>query len=134
MLNLAVVIQPDKARTKESVSRKTDPALPHRERIEEIKRQILDLDLIASGTLVRRTKVCGKPGCRCATDRDARHGPYFEWGRIERGRRTSTTVTPAKARQLKRALRHQRRLKALLRRWEQASVSAIDATADEEGR
>jgi hypothetical protein len=114
------------------VRRKSDSVQAHRERIEEIKREILELDLVVSGTLMRRTKVCGKPACRCATDPDARHGPYYEWGRIVKGRRTSTTVTPEKARQLKQALRDQRRLKALLRRWEQQSVRVIDVTSEQE--
>ena len=98
-----------------------------RTRIDEIKQQILDLDLLVAGTLVRRTKVCGKAGCRCATDPEARHGPYFEWGRLEGGRRVSTTVSPAKARRLKVALRNQRRLKTLVRRWERESARLLDA-------
>ena len=98
-----------------------------RTRIENIQKQILDLDRGVAGTLVRRTKVCGKAGCRCATDPEARHGPYFEWGRIESGRRVSTTVSPEKARQLKVALRNQRRLKTLVRRWERESARLIDA-------
>ena len=98
-----------------------------RTRIEKLKQQILELDLIVSGTLARRTKVCGKPGCRCATDPEARHGPYYEWGRIEAGRRTTTTVSPEKGRRLRVALRNQRRLKNLVRRWERESVRLLDA-------
>lgn len=98
-----------------------------RARIEEIKKQILELDLIVSGTLHRRTKVCGKPGCRCATDREARHGPYYEWGRIEGQRRISTTVSPEKGGRLRAALRNQRRLKTLVRRWGRESVRLLDA-------
>jgi len=98
-----------------------------RARIAEIKQQILALDLIVSGTLNRRTKVCGKPGCRCATDPEARHGPYYEWGRIDGKRRTSTTVSPEKGRRLQVALRNQRRLKTLMRRWERESVRLLEA-------
>ena len=99
-------------------------------RIAELKQKILELDLVVAGTLVRRTKVCGKAGCRCARDPEARHGPYFEWGRIEGGRRVTTTVSPEKARRLKSALGNQRRLKALLRRWERESVRVLDAEID----
>ena len=114
----------DKARTMSSRKQSTkDP----RERISAIKQQILEIDLIVAGTLNRRTKVCGKAACRCATDPEARHGPYFEWGRIQGKRRVSTTVSPKKARMLKAALTNQRRIKALLRRWERESVRLIDA-------
>jgi len=98
-----------------------------RARIEELKHEILDLDLIASGTLVRRTKVCGKPSCRCATDPEARHGPYYEWGRLEAGKRISSTVSPEKGRRLRVALRNRRRLKTLVRRWERESGRLLDA-------
>jgi hypothetical protein len=101
-----------------------------RARIAAIHREIAALDLVARGTLVRRTKVCGKPSCRCATDPNARHGPYFEWGRLEQGRRTSTTISPEKARRLVAALRNHRRLRTLLRRWERESARAIDASDD----
>ncbi len=98
-----------------------------RARIEEIRRRIAALDLVVGGTLVRRTKVCGKPGCRCATDPAARHGPYWEWGRVEKGRRVTSTVSPAMARRLEAALRDHRQLKALLRRWERESARIIKA-------
>ena len=81
-------------------------------RIEELKQQILDLDLVVAGTLVRRTKESLQLGKSTVSPPRPRHGPYFEWGRIEGGRRVSTTVSPAKARRLKVALRNQRRLKS----------------------
>lgn len=106
-------------------SKKQAPRGP-RERINALKQQILEIDLIVAGTLNRRTKVCGKAACRCATDPEARHGPYFEWGRIQGKRRVSTTVSPKKARLLKTALRNQRQLKTLLRRWERETVRLIE--------
>jgi hypothetical protein len=99
-------------------------------RVEALRAEIAGLDLIVDGTLTMRTKVCGKPACACARDPDARHGPYYEWGRMERGERTSLTVTPEKARELTRALRNRRRLEALIRRWKRESVRIIDARID----
>ena len=55
-------------------------------RIARIQRQVARMDLICSGTLLKRTKVCGKPNCRCARDPDAEHGPYYEWKRRENNR------------------------------------------------
>jgi len=110
-------------------SRKQAPRGP-RDRINALKQQILEIDLIVAGTLSRRTKVCGKAACRCATDPEARHGPYFEWGRFQGKRRVSTTVSPKKASQLKIALRNRRQLKALLRRWERESTRIIEDEID----
>jgi len=49
-----------------------------RERIASIRAVLNAMEYLCSGTLLRRTKVCGKPSCRCAQDRSARHGPYYE--------------------------------------------------------
>ena len=55
-------------------------------RIERIRGELASIDYLCSGTLLERTKVCGKPNCRCATDPAARHGPYYDWGHMRAGR------------------------------------------------
>ena len=97
------------------------------EKIEALKAEIVALGYVARGSVVRRTKVCGKSGCRCAHDPAARHGPYFEWGRLEGERRVTTTITASYAQNLRQAIRNQRRVKQLLRRWERESERAMKA-------
>jgi hypothetical protein len=46
-----------------------------RERIARIRATLNGMDYLCSGTLLERMKICGKPGCRCAQDPQARHGP-----------------------------------------------------------
>jgi hypothetical protein len=41
------------------------------------------------GSLSERTVKCGKPGCRCGEDPDARHGPYFSLTRAVKGKTRS---------------------------------------------
>jgi hypothetical protein len=99
-------------------------------RIEEIKRRIGALDLVCSGTLVKRTKLCGKPGCRCATDPDARHGPYYEWGRMKGRKPVNRMVAPEQASRLRAAIAHYRVVRRLLRVWERHSVKIIEAETE----
>jgi len=101
------------------------------ETIEKIRRRIGGLDLVCSGTLLRRYKTCGSPACRCARDPDARHGPYFEWSRMESGRLAHTTLSPQEGPQMAKAIRNHRQLRRLLRVWERASLAAI---RDRDGR
>ena len=96
-----------------------------RRRIEEIRKQIDDFDLVCSGTLLERTKTCGKPNCRCATDPKARHGPYFEWSWRQDGRLCHKIVSPEQARELKQAIENYRTIQALLTRWERESAAII---------
>jgi hypothetical protein len=98
-----------------------------RQRITQIRDEIVQLKYICSGTLLHRTKVCGKAACRCAVDRDARHGPYYEWTRRQGDRLVHSVLGPAEAALFAQALRNYRSVRRLLRRWERASVRAIQA-------
>lgn len=98
-----------------------------RRRIAQIRDEIGRLDYICSGTLLRRTKVCGKPACRCAVDPEARHGPYYEWSRREGDRLVHSVLGPAEGAFFARALRNYRSVRRLLKRWERESVRAIKA-------
>lgn len=93
--------------------------------IAELRRRIAEMDYVCSGTLLRRTKTCGKAACGCARDPEARHGPYTEWSRLEKGRLVHTTLSPDQGRQMARAIRNYRLLRKLLRVWERATLSAI---------
>ncbi len=94
-------------------------------RIDRIRRQIARIDVICAGTLLERTKVCGKPNCRCATDPKARHGPYFEWNRWEAGALRHRTPSPQQAAQIRRAMDNYQRLLALLEDWERESTRIL---------
>jgi len=105
------------------VSRKTSSA--GSPRIARIRRHIGQIELIGSGTLLERTKVCGKPNCRCAHDPTAAHGPYYEWKRREQNRLRHRIVTADEARRIRRALNDYQRLLELLAEWEDESLAII---------
>lgn len=94
-------------------------------RIAEIQRQIGRINLICSGTVIERTKVCGKTNCRCAADPNARHGPYHEWKRRENNQLRHRIVSAQEARRIRRAQDDYQRLLALLAEWEDQSLVII---------
>lgn|SRR5579859_4319903 len=95
------------------------------EAIREIRRRVGEFELVCSGTLLRRYKTCGRSSCRCARDPDARHGPYYEWSRLENGRLAHTTLSTEEGQQMAQAIRNYRWLRRLTRVWERASLSII---------
>jgi hypothetical protein len=103
-----------------------------RQRIAQLQEELARLDYICAGTLQHRTRVCGKPSCRCAHDPAARHGPYYEWGRLEQGRLVHSQLTRDEAQRFILAMRKYRRLKRLLRKWQQESVQAMLAESVEQ--
>ena len=98
-----------------------------RERIARIRDTLASVDYLCSGTLLQRTKQCGKPGCRCAEDPAARHGPYYEWGHMIDGRLVHRSVSPEQAQILKLAIENYRKVKKLLKTWEVETERLIDA-------
>jgi hypothetical protein len=98
-----------------------------RERIARIRAALNVMEYLCSGTLLRRTKVCGKPGCRCAQDPSARHGPYYEWGHLKEGKLVHRVVSPEQAELLRLAIANYRQARQLLRAWEKETERLIDA-------
>src|ERR1043165_1381592 len=98
-----------------------------RRKTEEIRDAIHAMDFICTGSMNVRMKVCGKPNCQCATDPEARHGPYYEWARYEDGRLAHHNVTQDQAEAIDHAIANYRQVEELLERWIAASIEEITA-------
>ena len=96
-----------------------------RQRTKELRRTINNMDYLASGTLHRRTKACGRPNCRCAQDPSARHGPYYEWSRLEGRRLIHSVLSQEQASWIKHAIANYRKVQKLLRLWERETTAEI---------
>lgn len=96
-----------------------------RQRTAQLRREIAAMELVATGTVNTRTKVCGKPTCRCAADAAARHGPYHGWFHREDGRLVHTTLNEEQAQRMREAIANYRRVQELLAQWEQETVAEI---------
>ncbi len=105
-----------------------------RARTQAIRRALGAFDFIAVGTLHIRTKVCGRSNCRCATDHDARHGPYYEWSRRKNGRLVHRVISAAQADLIAQAIDNHRQIQALLTRWEDETAEEIFAPNTEKKR
>jgi hypothetical protein len=105
--------------------------VPTEEKIAAIQRAIGAMQYLSSGTLLKRTKVCGNPNCRCARDPAARHGPYFEWSYLKGGRLHHRTLTPKQAQLMRLAIANYRKTRKLLRTWETHTRRLIEINAAE---
>jgi hypothetical protein len=99
------------------------------EKIAEIQRVLSGMQYLSSGTLLKRTKVCGNPRCRCATDVALRHGPYYEWSHLKAGKLHHRTLSPEQAGLMRLAIANQRKAKKLLRDWEVQTQRLIELNA-----
>lgn len=93
---------------------------------EALKQQVQSLDFICQGTVMSRKTLCGQPTCRCHTDRDARHGPYWELTYKVKGKTVARRLQPEEAPLYVEAAASYRRLKTLLAAMSKLSRRALD--------
>src|ERR1700723_149912 len=72
-----------------------NPASPTR--LRELAAELAEPKPMRRGSLSERTVKCGKPGCPCSEDPDARHGPYFSLTRAVKGKTHSRFLTAEQA-------------------------------------
>jgi hypothetical protein len=71
------------------------PASPAR--LRALAAELAELKSMCCGSLSERTVKCGKPGCHCGEDPEARHGPYFSLTRAVKGKPQSRFLTSEQA-------------------------------------
>jgi hypothetical protein len=86
---------------------------------------------IRRGSLSERYMKCSKPGCACAEDPDARHGPYFSLTRGVQGSTRSRLVSAEQAQivrsQIEAGQDFRRQVSRLQNSWAQARPVAAHA-------
>ena len=65
--------------------------------VQSLIEALPDLLPMRRGSLIERYITCGKPACPCASDEDARHGPYFALSRVIRSKTVSRYITREQA-------------------------------------
>ena len=65
--------------------------------VRELAVRVAHSQPMRRGSLCERYVKCGKPGCRCAEDPKARHGPYYSLTRGVGGQTRSRFLSPEEA-------------------------------------
>jgi len=79
-----------------------------------IKARIRQVGFICEGSLVERWTQCGKPNCRCRSDPQQRHGPYFQLSWKEEGKTVVRRLTPEHAQLYKQWIENRRLLDSII--------------------
>jgi len=70
---------------------------PPSSHLRQLAAELAEPKPMRRGSLSERTIKCSKPGCACADDPKARHGPYFSLTRAVEGKTRSRFLTPEQA-------------------------------------
>lgn len=73
----------------------TPPDVPPR--IRQLVAELAQPEPMRRGSVSERTIKCSKPGCACAQDPKARHGPYHSYTQAVDGKTRSRFLTPEQA-------------------------------------
>ena len=95
-----------------------------------IVEEIAALGYICSGTVVHKTKKCGRSSCACSRDESARHGPYFEWHRSDAGHQVHSMLPSDIGPLFEKAAANYQKLRVLLREWERQSALEMIAMSE----
>ena len=102
-------------------------------RIRDLAAQLVQPKAMRRGSFSRRYVKCSKPGCACASDPKARHGPYFSLTRGVRGRTRSRFISAAQAelvrRQVEAGQHFRRQVEAFWEACEQWANAQLEGPA-----
>jgi len=80
------------------------------------------------GSITLRWVRCGKPGCPCATDDDARHGPYPSLSMVVNGRKRTVHLHEEDSEIVSRQIEQYRKIRDSFDAW----VEECEKVADQE--
>ena len=90
----------------------------------EARGDLTRLGFVLQGSLSERWMLCGKIDCACKRDPDARHGPYYQWGRKTRGKTVSSYLSLEQAALCKRWIGNNREMEKIVKRLRRISLRA----------
>ncbi len=105
-------------------------------RVRELAAQLAAPAPMRRGSLSERYVKCSKPGCACAAEPEARHGPYYSLTRGIAGRTQSRFLSAEQAAVVRRQIEAGRHFRqqvdaywAACERWADAELEAPEASA-----
>jgi hypothetical protein len=94
------------------------------EEYEALKSRVRDIGFVCTGSLYTRWMVCGKPNCRCRSNPEQRHGPYYQLTWKEGGITIARRLSAEHAKLYQEWIANRQRLDALLSQMHRISRKA----------
>jgi hypothetical protein len=95
-------------------------------RYQASRKQLLEVGLIASGSLIQRYTVCASTGCHCHHDPPKRHGPYWQYTRKIDGKTVTARLTSEQAERYREWIDNRRKLDQIIAEMDQLSRQVRD--------
>jgi RNA polymerase subunit RPABC4/transcription elongation factor Spt4 len=87
-------------------------------KVEQLKRQLVQLGPMHPGSLSEQYNVCGKAGCRCKDPKDPqKHGPYYQLSFTWRGKSRTRFVRAERLADVRQKVTNYKRFRKLTDEW-----------------
>jgi len=96
----------------------------------DIAARLAQIGFALPGTLIVRSHVCGKPGCRCMAEPPRPHGPYAQWTRKIAGKTVTRRLTDEQMARYAAWFDNAKTARALLVELEALSLQIIERDED----
>jgi len=83
-------------------------------KLNKIKSELCQFELIAPGRLRTTYMKCGNPACACRKDKNARHGPYHLWDRKVGNKLTSKMVSDDAYKKIEIWIKERKKIESLI--------------------
>ena len=93
---------------------------------EKLKKNLLNLGFLCVGSVSSVYRPCGKLNCRCHSDTEFRHGPYYQWTRKIKGKTVSRFLNEQDAQECLAWIANQRKLEAIIKEMQDLSKRAAE--------
>ena len=107
-------------------------------RVRQLATDLADAKPMRRGSLSERTIKCSKPGCACAQDPKARHGPYHSLTHAVEGKTHSRFLTPEQAQLARQQIDAGRKFRAQVdayweacEEWADGQLADVAASSEE---
>lgn len=94
-------------------------------RFEMQKKKLLATGLFWKGSITKRWMTCGNPGCKCKTERNRRHGPYYWWTTKKKGCTQAVLIPKQSLGEAKKYLKNYREFQLCIQVLSQLSEEII---------
>ncbi len=92
-------------------------------RINEIKKEILDIGEMRTGSLSQQWNVCGNPNCRCKdSKKPKKHGPYYQLSYMRYKKSKTEFVSKENVESVKRHIASYKKFMELKDEWIDLSI------------
>ena len=107
-------------------------------RVRQLARDLADAKPMQRGSLSERMIKCSKPGCACAQDPKARHGPYHSLTHAVEGKTHSRFLSPEQAQLARQQMDAGRKFRAQVdayweacEEWADGQLADVAASSEE---